>query len=63
VTDGPQFIEWSVFNYIRNGQHPLLAYHQAKADLAATLGPESYTATIERKALHSFVFYGLPPAP
>jgi len=63
VSEGPAFIEWSVLNYVHSGQHPLLAYHQAKADLAASLGPEPSIRTIERKALHSFVFYGLPPAP
>jgi len=62
VTEGPAYLEWSTFNYIRAGRHPLLAYHQAKLDLAASLGPEEYIRKVEEKALHSFVFYGLPPS-
>ena len=64
VTEGAQAIEWFTLSEIANGEHPLIAYHRAKGRLANSLGGvEEEMYGIEKKALHSFVFYGLPPAP
>jgi hypothetical protein len=64
VTEGAQAIEWFAMSSVANGEHPLIAYHQAKGSLANSLGGfEEELYGIEEKALHSFVFYGLPPAP
>jgi len=64
VNEGAQAIEWFAFSEVANGQHPLIAFHRAKAALANSLGgPEEELVNIEKKALHSFVYYGLPPAP
>jgi len=62
VDEGSQAIEWFAFSEIANGQHPLIAFHRAKAALANSLGPPDAERQ-ELKALHSFVYYGLPPAP
>jgi hypothetical protein len=62
VDEGSEAIEWFAFSEIANGQHPLIAFHRAKAAMANSLGPPDVYDR-ELKALHSFVYYGLPPAP
>jgi len=63
VDQGGQAVEWFTLSEIAKGVHPLDAYAQAKAILGDNLGPGAELFSVELKALHSYVYYGLPPAP
>ena len=57
---GHQRLDWLIFQYTsQEGMHPLAAYLKAKLEFA-TLEDQMCG---EEKALHSYVYYGLPPSP
>lgn len=58
MSRGHQQIDWGIFKRVsRERMHPADAYLAAKLDQAALGSP----ACGETKALHSYVYYGLPP--
>jgi hypothetical protein len=58
------YLDKQIWARIRSGEHPLSAYHFAKYDLVGHINtPEAAGAfNPSLKALHSAVYYGLPPS-